>query len=94
MKTINTHINAKPNSNGDTAETFRREGRSIAMIASEAQSKIMEMNIESLHGRNYQHRSDPIEDRAKDFQRLQNAISALGDLERLGIDIYLAGGNK
>ena len=52
-------IHARPNSNGNTPQHFRRVAQHLVAVHNELENAIREANMNVFHGRNYQTVEDP-----------------------------------
>lgn len=90
-------MNAQPHPNGDTRETFRKEGRRLWRAANQALESIKESKPTVLNGRNYQHMTlrDAETSIRADIARFEEALSqidkAVSELKHIGHDIYKEG---
>ena len=80
-------LNAKPNMNGNSAQSFKDVGRSVHSAALELESILCDVN-EIVHGRNYQNVSNPNVSRDQDVKRLMAAMKAVKTIKDLAVDIY------
>jgi hypothetical protein len=84
-------LNAKPNRNGDTPETFKRHGRAVHAAANALTEALATMRSEVMHGRNYQTSSNPEAARHVDMARVDSYLTAALAVSELGIEIYMKG---
>ena len=86
-------MKARPGLNGNDPKDFRDAGIKLAEIAADAEQAIKDAACGVFHGRNYQHWSiSAAQDaRKSDIERLRDIVSALNDLEALGIELFEAG---
>jgi hypothetical protein len=84
-------MNAKPNLNGNSPESFLDAGSKLHLVATTAQISMREALCEITHGRNYQLSEDAQSDRKEDLDRIAKITAALDDLEAMAQEIYDAG---
>jgi hypothetical protein len=89
-------MNAKPNLNGNSPESFLKAGRKLHSAAIFTKHKMRKNLAEITHGRNYQHCSifrHEARDAARtaDLARIAHIIEALDDLEAIGRELHDTG---
>ena len=83
-------MNAKPNLNGNSPESFQVVGEKLHDAAISAKY-VMRNLCEITNGRNYQLSEDAASDRSEDLARIAKITEALNDLEAMAMEIYDAG---
>ena len=84
-------MNAKPNLNGNSPESFHDAGAQLLDVANVARNSMRGALCEITHGRNYQLSEDAASDRSEDLARIAKITEALNDLEAMAMEIYDAG---
>ena len=88
-------IHAKPQLNGNTVEHFSEAYKSLTAAEKAIRAAIIDVQMNVLHGRNYQH-LDATSDasleylRREDDKALDNLRRSITDIEKLKIDIATA----
>ena len=85
-------IKARPGINGNTPEDFERSARVLFDAAGEMRTALNSVTAEALHGRNYQHFTDPAEAqraRRADLHRAHEIAKALDDATRIAGDLMM-----
>ena len=84
-------MNAKPNLNGNSPESFLDAGSKLHLVATTAQISMREALCEITNGRNYQLSQNAGAARSEDLARVAKITAALDDLEAMALEIYEAG---
>lgn len=82
-------LNARPNMNGNSSESFKTVARNIHSSTLDLEFALQETN-EILHGRNYQTVDNPASKRDMDLKRLHAALAAINEIKELAVDIFQA----
>lgn len=82
-------IHAKPNLNGDTAETFTNKAIKINTLVGQLEEELLSLKADVFHARNYQTHEDAVAKRNADIAELQAVMDNVNSVYELSLAIYL-----
>ena len=78
-------LNSTPNRNGNTAESLVKSLMAVSRAAAALDAALLALQVDVLHGRNYQTLASPAEDRADDVNTVLGIAEATGDVRNWAV---------